>query len=1100
MARLKKFNLHSKNMWFGIMVITLGLFILCGIIYTSTYALYRLEKKYDIIGSLIGNFTYEFTLNYNNNGGSGCSSKTITFDRSIGELCMPSYPGRAFTFWSDSEGNIIDHNYILDERSNITIYANYTEPTCAFNNNTSFNFDYTGGNQEFTPPCNGTYEIELWGAGGYLAGNGAYTKGTLNLNAGERTFYLYIGGKGGTLTGGYNGGGNSGTYVSSSNLCGVPLNTYNGIGSGGGATDIRLVNGSWNNFNSLKSRIIVAGGGGGSQYGSNYIIGNAGGLIGYDAYEDYASYAYYKSNGGTQTSGGASPVPYNITPTPGTFGAGGNGTASSGAGYGGGGGGGYYGGSGGNGAACGAWNGAGGSSYISGHTGCNSISSSSTSTNISHTGSVNHYSGIVFSNTKMIDGYGREWTTTSSGDTVGMPSTDWSTTINGNPGNGHIRITLKQVVSDYYNIIYNSNGGTICEPKAIKYNEPIGELCTPTKEGYIFDGWYLADGQEMLATTIKNGRSNLNVIAKWVSPNCSVALNSSKTFNFSGAAETYTLPCSGTYKLEVYGAQGGSLSPEQGFHGRGGLGGYSKGDYIASGNTQLFVYVGEQSSDNTLSSFNGGSFGDNGGSYYLASGGGGTDIRTVKNNSYTNRLIVAGGGGGSAYYGNYLAGGTGGGLVGGNIYYTNWANATSVVTSGNHGAGQTYSGAANVDEYSLTPGYSVGYTPGGVGYGAISCGGGWYGGAYYSVSDRIYSGSGGSGYIGGVLNGSSSAGVNEGHGSAKITLTSITPAKKIIYDNNGGSGCLTKALVTGKKYGELCTPEYHGYAFLGWYNGNTLVSADTMYNGSSDITLTARWQNVTKCKRATVLHTEICNPDSPSHGCRLLSYNEGDTITYGNLGKPNVLKAGDAFDCDVNGDGTFNPTNERFYVLMDKNEVVSLIYYANTLSGVANNTSSAISMYDSSGSNWYGPRTARSNLPSTSLWSNVSIINTTRQLRTLQGATKTTGGNLPTASVYSGYAARLVSTEEVQSACKIYIWKAGYNSLSNCLFMLENTKYATGSVSANGYWIEGGNSYDNYSAAFVDAMGFYASYTDATQNTNFGVRPVIEVNKENIAY
>ncbi|MFR6022531.1 MAG: glycine rich domain-containing protein [Clostridia bacterium] len=30
---------------------------------------------------------------------------------------------------------------------------------------------------------------------------------------------------------------------------------------GGGATDIRLVSGEWNDFESLKSRIMVAGGG-----------------------------------------------------------------------------------------------------------------------------------------------------------------------------------------------------------------------------------------------------------------------------------------------------------------------------------------------------------------------------------------------------------------------------------------------------------------------------------------------------------------------------------------------------------------------------------------------------------------------------------------------------------------------------------------------------------------------------------------------------------------------------------------------------------------------------------------------------------------------
>ena len=38
-------------------------------------------------------------------------------------------------------------------------------------------------------------------------------------------------------------------------------------GTGGGATDVRLVGGTWNSFSSLKSRIMVAGSGGGRYIG-----------------------------------------------------------------------------------------------------------------------------------------------------------------------------------------------------------------------------------------------------------------------------------------------------------------------------------------------------------------------------------------------------------------------------------------------------------------------------------------------------------------------------------------------------------------------------------------------------------------------------------------------------------------------------------------------------------------------------------------------------------------------------------------------------------------------------------------------------------------
>lgn len=51
-------------------------------------------------------------------------------------------------------------------------------------------------------------------------------------------------------------------------------------------------------------------------------------------------------------------------------------------------------------------------------------------------------------------------------------------------------------------------------------------------------------------------------------------------------------------------------------------------------------------------------------------------------------------------------------------------------------------------------------------------GGGWYGGGAYTEiisKNNDCAGAGGSGYIGGVSNGQTTAGVREGHGYAKIT-------------------------------------------------------------------------------------------------------------------------------------------------------------------------------------------------------------------------------------------------------------------------------------------------------------------------------------------
>ena len=83
-----------------------------------------------------------------------------------------------------------------------------------------------------------------------------------------------------------------------------------------GATDVRLIKGSWDNFESLKSRIMVAGGGGGISYYDNqgYLIGTGGHAGGINAFDgdyvivrDDTSKWYNKTLpalGGSQTLGG----------------------------------------------------------------------------------------------------------------------------------------------------------------------------------------------------------------------------------------------------------------------------------------------------------------------------------------------------------------------------------------------------------------------------------------------------------------------------------------------------------------------------------------------------------------------------------------------------------------------------------------------------------------------------------------------------------------------------------------------------------------------------------------------------------------------------
>ena len=232
----------------------------------------------------------------------------------------------------------------------------------------------------------GSYFFELWGAsgGGRNPGYGAYVSGSISFSKPQK-LYFYIGQKGvnGKNTA-FNGGGSGVQYGS----------------SGGGATDIRLEHHSIGSFNSLKSRIIVAGGGGGSQSTDAYNCqgGSAGILEGLDGSQAKLNDAttITLAKGGEQTIGGEGGQG-SSNGEKGKFGEGGDGSVGNTNGNGGGGG--YFGGGG---SATGkriTGSGAGGSSYISGFPGCKAILKNANETNLSSESfseSSIHYSGLYF--------------------------------------------------------------------------------------------------------------------------------------------------------------------------------------------------------------------------------------------------------------------------------------------------------------------------------------------------------------------------------------------------------------------------------------------------------------------------------------------------------------------------------------------------------------------------------------------------------------------------------------------------------------------------------------------------------------------------------
>ena len=270
-------------------------------------------------------------------------------------------------------------------------------------------------------------------------------------------------------------------------------------------------------------------------------------------------------------------------------------------------------------------------------------------------------------------------------------------------------------------------------------------------------------------------------------------------------------------------------------------------------------------------------------------------------------------------------------------------------------------------------------------------------------------------------------------------------------------------------------------------------------------------QNKIVCKRATTLHTEECTQKDTTNYCGGAGYTIAGsrgttTITYGNLGTSGTLTTGDAFDCDVNGDGVYDSNTERFYYVSDyyntstksfESDTAVLIYYNNVSSGNSNNKTTYA--YDSSGENFHGPRTAIKELPTTSQWSNISLKNTTRSISNESGSNTTTGGTTPSNFSYAGYATRLLTIEELRIATEnngIPTFQVG--EIDNFTYLLENTSFSNENNFA--WWLENVRSDNSRQAWSVN--GYYRTvYGNTVEDiSSTGVRPAIEVSKTNIEY
>lgn len=300
----------------------------------------------------------------------------------------------------------------------------------------------------------------------------------------------------------------------------------------------------------------------------------------------------------------------------------------------------------------------------------------------------------------------------------------------------NITTTLTTEQQNYitYNLTYDIDGSTVSANDYL-YRGQARKIKAHFEYNYNVDSFYSG---EALSTTIT---------LRYIQPQS--VTTTVWNYEYSGTNQYFIAPKTGTYKLEVWGSQGGVYSETV----YGGYGGYSTGKVTLSKNDKLFVVVGGQgevlvtntSKYDAYGGYNGGGDTSSGKNDRIVTGGGGaTHIALEKGELYelaskTDKvMIVAGGGSGAwkiinANYQEVL--GHGGGYIGNSGETKNFGGYNELIVSGGtqNGPGALGQKFGSFGKAAVNISAS----------GFCGAGGGWYGG-----NSKTYGAGGGSGYIG----------------------------------------------------------------------------------------------------------------------------------------------------------------------------------------------------------------------------------------------------------------------------------------------------------------------------------------------------------------
>jgi len=372
-----------------------------------------------------------------------------------------------------------------------------------------------------------------------------------------------------------------------------------------------------------------------------------------------------------------------------------------------------------------------------------------------------------------------------------------------------------------YNIIYDLNGGTNANTNPKSYLDEVIALDEPTREGYVFDGWY-SDSTFNTKVTEINAEStgDITFYAKWIALeyNIDYELNGG---THSGNPTGYSVE-SGKITLNKPTRKGYAFD-----------GWYSDSTF----NTKVTGINAGSTGDKTFYAkwtavkytiryqLNGGTHSGNPTGYTVESSK--ITLKTPTRTGYTF----------NGWYSDSTfktkVTGINAGSTGNKTFYAKWTAKKYTISYQLNGG--THSG--NPTGYTIESSKITLKTPTRTGY-TFS---GWYSDSTFNKKVTV---------------------IKAGSTGNKTFYAKWTANKYTIkYNANGGKVKTSSKTVTyGSKYGTLQAPTRAKYSFVGWYTaktGGTKITASSVVKITKTKTLYARWKKVTVSK-ATI--NKLTNP------------------------------------------------------------------------------------------------------------------------------------------------------------------------------------------------------------------------------------------------